>query len=156
MNMPPTARQDDPLSPLANEEGSGTVLILALCAAIILAAGGIALLWAGALTSTRTQNAADMAAYAGASTGSCAPVRTIAERSGMKVLSCTITSGQADVELEAALAWAHFQAHASAQGLTLSMPAKTSAATETSVPARAPPARSEGMHEAVARHLRAR
>lgn len=109
----------------SHEEGSGSVLAFVLCMAIILACGGVALLWAGALTHTRTQNAADMAAYAGASTGSCTPARTIAQRSGMEVLSCRVSDGEAAVELQATLAWARFRA--SAQALTLSTAATTSA-----------------------------
>lgn len=122
----------------AHEEGSGSVLILALCMAIILAASGVALLWAGALTSTRAQNAADMAAYAGASSGSCAPARTIAQRSGMEVLSCKVSAGTAEVELQARLAWVQFRATASAHALTLSQETETPAATSRQAGATTP------------------
>jgi secretion/DNA translocation related TadE-like protein len=91
------------------DDGSGTVWVLGL-AGMILAAGIVALGWAGAVGARhRAEGAADLAALAGAgralegTSAACGEAGRVAARNGARLRDCGVDGLVVDVVVEVAL-----------------------------------------------------
>jgi secretion/DNA translocation related TadE-like protein len=91
---------------MSRDRGSATVLVLALCSVVVLAATVAAALGAVAVARHRAAAAADLAALAAAARAAegeraaCAAAHRVAALSGADLVGCVLAGGDAEVSTQ--------------------------------------------------------
>ncbi len=88
---------------MTGDRGAAAVWSLALTALLVAAALVVAMVGSVGVARARAATVADLAAVAGARTGSCISAREVADRNGMRLSDCMVDDGDVVVRVETSM-----------------------------------------------------